>query len=220
MSIKSFGGSTLFTITAIIILITFVSGIFVAYKLMYNNSAAKIISEQKKQIDDLTKELSNWKREFKTSSCRIIEKITNNRIKVMFSIHDTNGPELKPIFKTEILLNKSEICIEYKIIQFTNEKIGEGSYCLYMVHKVNGILVKDNPKKRYEKVLKKYNKKFSKQLIELLKNAEKYTDNEDLLKSGIRCKSAVSMTYEIREGSIYINSISSNGAIYHDELFM
>jgi hypothetical protein len=218
----SSGGTTFSAIlVAVFLLVIFTTGVIISYKLS-GGSAAKIISEQKAQIEFLTKQLSNWKTEFKTSSCRIIESDhKDGTIPIQFTIFDINGPTLKPIWKGHLLLDTSYVSLEYKVIQFTNEKIDqEGKFCLYMITSVNGIPVQDNPEKRYEELLKKYNKNFVDSLMEILRNAEKYTDDGNLLRMGIRCKSVISMTYEIRKESVYVNSISANGAMFHDEFFM
>lgn len=218
----SSGGTTLpaFIIAAFLIVV-FTMGVIISYKLS-GGSAAKIISEQKAQIEFLTKQLANWKKEFKTSSCRILEGDNKDgTIPIQFTIFDINGPTLKPIWKGHISLDSSYVSLEYKIVQFSNDKIDkEGKFCLYMITSVNGVSVPDNPEKRYKELLKKYNKNFVDSLMEILRNAEKYTDNGDLLRMGIRCKSVISVTYEIREESVYINSISANGAMFHDEFFM
>lgn len=218
----SSGGTTFLSfLVAVFLLVIFATGLVISFKLS-GGSAAKIISEQKAQIESLTKQLSNWKKEFKTSSCRIIEgENKNGLIPIQFTIFDTNGPALKPIWKDVIFLESSYVSLEYKVIQFTNEKIDkEGKFCLYMINSVNRVPVQDNPEKRYRELLSKYNNRFIGSLMELLRNAEKYTDNENLLRMGIRCKSIISVTYEIRKGSVYINSISANGAMFNDELFM
>ena len=106
----SSGGTTFSAIiVAAFLIVIFTMGIIISYKLS-GGSAAKIISEQKAQIEFLTKQLANWKKEFKTSSCRIIEgDYKDGTIPIQFTIFDVNGPALRPIWKGHLSLDSSSL---------------------------------------------------------------------------------------------------------------
>lgn len=187
-----------------------------------NNDVSKLLVKQSHQIETLTKQLSNWKQEFKTSSCRISDAKPNKRghLPVNFTIFRPNGPTRKPIWKGIVYLEDNVVSLEYKLIQFQSPLVDKGKVCLYKITKVSGVKVPDRPDERYEHILSSCNKKVRQALLDILENTEKYVDNEELIKLGIRCKSVVSVSYAMRTNCVYINSIASNGAMYHDELYL